>query len=197
MQDLLNKIPLGVRQLIEAMQAAGFECHIVGGCVRDLLAGVEPSDWDAATNAAPEQIRAIFPDSYADNDFGTVRVRMPQNAAGDFLEIEATPYRVESKYTDKRHPDKVEWADSIKDDLSRRDFTVNAIAMGYIKEGGKINIDIIDLFGGRDDLKNKIIRAVRDPDERFLEDALRMMRAASRNQRTSPSGRTMRQEFRK
>jgi len=176
--SFLEKIPSQVRALIEGMQAAGYEAYIVGGCVRDLLCGVPPSDWDVATNASPERIQAVFPDSYTDNKFGTVKVRMPQSAAaGSSIEIEVTPYRIESKYTDKRHPDTVEWADNINDDLSRRDFTVNAVALSYIKEGGQTRVDVIDLFGGRVDLKAKLIRAVRDPNERFLEDALRMMRA--------------------
>jgi len=177
MDKFLDKIPQAVKNLIETAQSAGFECYIVGGCVRDLLANVVPSDWDAATNANPEQIQKIFPDSYADNQFGTIRVRVASSSAAP-MEIEITPYRVESKYTDKRHPDTVEWADNIADDLSRRDFTVNAMALSYTKEGGRAKIDLIDHFGGQKDLRAKIIRAVRDPEERFLEDALRMMRAA-------------------
>lgn len=163
--------------MIETFQKEGFQAYIVGGCVRDLLCGNVPSDWDVATNATPEQIRMVFPDSYCDNKFGTVAVRMGCPETPDYIEIEVTPYRIESKYTDKRHPDKVEWADNINDDLSRRDFTVNAIALSYIKEGGLPKVEVIDLFGGRQDLLCKVIRAVRDPNERFLEDALRMIRA--------------------
>jgi poly(A) polymerase/tRNA nucleotidyltransferase (CCA-adding enzyme) len=184
--EFIDKIPEEVKKLIETLQAAGFQAYVVGGCVRDLLCGNVPSDWDVATNASPEQIQAVFPDSYTDNKFGTIKVRMrraesserPKDAPDEFLEIEATPYRIESKYTDKRHPDTVEWADNIGDDLSRRDFTVNAIALSYIKEDKKTKIEIVDLFDGRKDIEAKIIRAVRDPNERFLEDALRMMRAA-------------------
>jgi len=171
--EFANSIPNEVKSAAETLRQAGFEAYVVGGCVRDLLAGITPSDWDAATNASPEQIQAIFPDNFCDNKFGTVTVRI-----NGVFEIETTPYRVESKYTDKRHPDTVEWADNINEDLSRRDFTVNALALGYIKEGKETKIELIDLFGGRQDLQNKIIRAVRDPEERFLEDALRMMRAA-------------------
>jgi tRNA nucleotidyltransferase (CCA-adding enzyme) len=177
MVQYLQKIPLPVRQLVDGFHAAGFEAYIVGGCVRDLLCGTPPSDWDVATNARPEQTMAMFPDSYCDNKFGTVVVRMGQPQTPDYLEIEVTPYRIESKYTDKRHPDKVEWADNIDEDLSRRDFTVNAIALRYIKEGAGDKVEVIDLFGGQADLKAKLIRAVRDPNERFLEDALRLMRA--------------------
>jgi len=177
MVQYLQKIPPSVCRLIDGFHESGFEAYIVGGCVRDLLCGNTPSDWDVATNASPEQITAVFPDSYSDNKFGTVTVRMGQLETPDYMEIEVTPYRIESKYTDKRHPDKVEWADNINDDLSRRDFTINAIALGYIKEGNDCKIEVIDLYGGQNDLKLKFIRAVRDPDERFLEDALRMMRA--------------------
>jgi poly(A) polymerase/tRNA nucleotidyltransferase (CCA-adding enzyme) len=177
MDKFLDEIPQAVKNLIETAQSAGFECYIVGGCVRDLLAGAVPSDWDAATNANPGQIQEIFPDSYADNQFGTIRVRAASSSATP-MESEITPYRVESKYTDKRHPDTVEWADNISDDLSRRDFTVNAMALSYTKENGRVKVELMDPFGGQKDLRAKIIRAVRDPEERFSEDALRMMRAA-------------------
>lgn len=178
MVQYLEKIPDNVLCLVDKFHEAGFEAYIVGGCVRDLFCGNSPADWDLATDARPEETSALFPDSYSDNKFGTVTVRMGQPGSSDYLEIEVTPYRTESKYTDKRHPDKVEWADNINDDLSRRDFTVNAIALQYIKEGGDYKAEVIDLFGGRSDIKNKVIKAVRDPNERFLEDALRMMRAA-------------------
>lgn len=172
--NFCNQIPNQVKIAIARLRQSGFEAYIVGGCVRDLLSKIDPSDWDMATNATPEQIQGIFPDNFCDNKFGTVTARIEGN-----FEIEITPYRVESKYSDKRHPDKVEWADNINDDLSRRDFTVNAIALDYIyKEGTSESVKIIDLFDGQNDLKNKTIRAVRDPNERFSEDALRMMRAA-------------------
>ena len=177
MENLLSKIPDEVKVAIESLQSAGFEAYIVGGCVRDLLLKNAPSDWDLATNANPEQIKTVFPDNFHDNKFGTVTARIKSQTSDDVLEIEITPYRVESKYTDKRHPDTVEWADTIQDDLSRRDFTVNAIAISYKKQGAKINIEIIDLFEGQKDLDKKNIRAVRDANERFLEDALRMLRA--------------------
>lgn len=182
MEDYFIKIPREVKFAVETLQGAGFEAYVVGGCVRDLLCGNSPSDWDLATNATPAQIQAVFPDNFCDNKFGTVTARI--ESAGllgesEFFEIEITPYRIESKYTDKRHPDTVEWAANISEDLSRRDFTVNAIALSYIKEAksGKLKTETIDLFGGRADIKAKTIRAVRDPNERFLEDALRMMRA--------------------
>lgn len=186
--QILEKIPAEVKFAIEALQKSGFEAYIVGGCVRDLMRGIEPGDWDLATNAKPEEIQEVFPDNYADNKFGTIKARIASSSgsAGErkegenFLEIEITPYRTESEYSDMRHPDKVEWVENIKEDLARRDFTVNAIALSYIKEKDELRprIEIIDLFDGRRDLEKKIIKAVRDPNERFSEDALRMMRAA-------------------
>jgi poly(A) polymerase/tRNA nucleotidyltransferase (CCA-adding enzyme) len=187
--EILEKIPLEVRFAIEELQKNGFEAYIVGGCVRDLMRKVGPEDWDLATDALPGQIQTVFPDNYSDNKFGTIKARIEamngrkkpvvvKDGAKEYLEIEITPYRIESGYSDQRHPDSVEWAESIKEDLARRDFTVNAIALGYQKKGVSVEVEIIDPFDGQKDLKDKIIKAVRDPDERFSEDALRMMRAA-------------------
>lgn len=155
------EIPRDVKFVIEHLAEKGFEAYIVGGCVRDYLRQVEPEDWDVATNAKPEEISKIFPKSFLDNKFGTVTV---------LKEIEVTPFRTEEKYTDKRHPDKVNWAKTIEQDLGRRDFTVNAMAMD-------IKGKVIDLFEGQKDLKNKVIRAVGKPEDRFNEDALRLVRA--------------------
>lgn len=154
------EIPKEVKFVVDELKKKKFEAYLVGGCVRDLLREVEPEDWDVATNAKPQEIKKIFPKSFMDNKFGTVTVG----------EIEVTPYRTEEKYTDKRHPDKVEWAKSIEEDLTRRDFTINAIAMDI--EG-----KIVDLFEGQKDLEDKIIRAVGKAEDRFSEDALRMLRA--------------------
>ncbi|MDO9181328.1 MAG: HD domain-containing protein [Bacteriovorax sp.] len=151
-----------VKKVITELQKKGVEAYLVGGCVRDLLRGTEPEDWDVATNAKPDEIKKTFLKSFMDNKFGTVTVRIGK------MEIEVTPYRTEEKYTDKRHPDEVKWAKTIEEDLARRDFTINAIALGF---------KIIDPFDGQRDLKNKIIRAVGKPEERFSEDALRMLRA--------------------
>jgi poly(A) polymerase/tRNA nucleotidyltransferase (CCA-adding enzyme) len=153
------KIPKEIKNIIDKLERKDFQVYLVGGCVRDMIQLKKPKDWDIATNANPKEISKIFPKSFSNNDFGTVT--LPNN-------IEITPFRTEEKYTDKRHPDKVEWAKTIEEDLSRRDFTVNAMAF---------NKEIIDPYKGLDDLKKGIIKAVLNPEARFSEDALRMMRA--------------------
>ncbi|MCP6718561.1 MAG: HD domain-containing protein [Patescibacteria group bacterium] len=165
-------IPKQVKFVIEKLEKNGFEAHIVGGCVRDFLRDVKPKDWDIATNAKPEQIQDIFPDSFYKNKFFTVTVKA-KSKEPELKEIEITTYRLEAKYTDKRHPDEIKFAKTIEQDLARRDFTVNAIAL-RIKSSKN---EIIDPFNGKKDLKNKIIKAVGEPEQRFSEDALRMMRA--------------------
>lgn len=163
-------IPKEVQSIIKELENKGFESHIVGGCVRDSLRGIKPEDWDVTTNAKPDQIVRIFPKSYIENKFGTVTI-LTNSKDPTLKEVEITPYRVDEEYSDKRHPDKIRWAKTVEEDLARRDFTVNAIAVDF---KGKI----IDPFLGQKDLKNKIIRAVGRAEDRFSEDALRMMRAA-------------------
>ena len=155
------EIPKEAKSIIEELIKRKFEAFIVGGCVRDLLMNKKPKDWDITTNAKPEEIQKIFPKSFYANKFGTVTVN----------DVEITTYRIDEKYSDKRHPDKIRFARTIEEDLARRDFTINAVAMGLDKK-------LIDLFQGKKDLKNKIIRTVGKPEERFNEDALRMLRAA-------------------
>jgi len=169
-------IPKEVKSVMESLQKSslpagrqGFEAYIVGGCVRDFLAGKEPKDWDVTTNAKPEEIQKVFPDSFYENNFLTVTARTGSKKP-ELAEVEITTYRLEAKYSDKRHPDEVEYAKTLQDDLSRRDFTINAMAMDSKKK-------IVDLFDGQKDLKKKIIKTVGNPDERFSEDALRMLRA--------------------
>lgn len=161
-------LPKEVSDILCGLKKAGHEAYIVGGCVRDLLRGVEPEDWDVTTNAKPEEIQNIFPDSVYVNAFGTVIVKT-ESEQPELKVVEVTTYRIEKKYTDKRHPDEIVFADRLEDDLGRRDFTVNALA-----SDGKA---IADPFGGQQDLDGKIIRAVGNPDDRFNEDALRMLRA--------------------
>ncbi len=175
--------PKEIQNILAALQKAGFEAYAVGGCARDLLMGRSPADWDITTNAMPEQIQKIFPDNFCENKFGTVSV-ITQSQEASLKNIEITPFRIEAEYSDRRHPDQVKWAKTLEEDLSRRDFTVNAIALRmqnseFIMQNvsAKEKYEIIDPFEGQKDLKNKVIRAVGDPQKRFNEDALRLMRA--------------------
>lgn len=163
-------IPAAIRTVSNALESAGFEAFLVGGCVRDLLLGKNPKDWDIATNATPEEIQAVFPDSFYENDFGTVGVKTESENDTEKV-VEVTPYRKEGTYSDARRPDSVEFGVSLSEDLTRRDFTVNAIAYRVGTE------ELVDEHNGREDLQKKILRTVGDPKERFREDALRMMRA--------------------
>lgn len=156
-------LPKEVKDILSKLKKTKFQVYIVGGCVRDMLLGRETSDWDFTTDATPEQILKLFPDGFYDNKFGTVGVPV-----GTII-YEITTFRSEYGYSDHRHPDKISFGKTLDEDLARRDFTINALA----SDGEKI----IDLFDGEKDLKNKIIKAVGDPEKRFNEDALRMMRA--------------------
>ena len=162
-------IPKQAQSIVSKLKKAGFEAYIVGGCVRDFLIEKEPNDWDVTTNAKPKEIQKIFPSSFCENKFLTVTVQT-KSKDPKLKEIEITTYRSEAKYSDKRHPDIVKFAENLKQDLARRDFTINAMAMD--KE-----LKIIDPFEGQKDLKKKTIRAVGNPEKRFSEDALRMIRA--------------------
>lgn len=162
-------IPQEVGELAEKFKKAGYELYLVGGAVRDWLMGKEIYDWDFTTNATPEQILEVLGENaFYDNKFGTVGY--PLQHGGRPLEI--TTFRTERGYSDSRRPDEVAWGDSLEEDLKRRDFTINAMAISLSNPD-----KIIDLYNGRQDIKKKLIRAVGDPVERFSEDALRMMRA--------------------
>lgn len=183
------KIPNEVRAIMEKLAEHGHEAYCVGGSVRDLLLGKEPKDWDVTTDAIPEEIMRIFPDSFYENKFLTVTVKTgSENPA--LKEVEVTTFRAEGKYTDKRHPEEVRFASTLEEDLSRRDFTVNTLALDTTfdhehltvdrQRGQELNVKgqmLIDPFGGQNDLETKTIRAVGNPDDRFEEDALRMLRA--------------------
>jgi tRNA nucleotidyltransferase (CCA-adding enzyme) len=164
---VLINLPVEVREVLQKLSAAGFESYIVGGCVRDALIGENPKDYDVCTNALPAQIKAVFSE-YRTVDtgikHGTVTVLI------DKMPIECTTYRLDGKYSDGRHPDSVIFTENLREDLSRRDFTVNAMAYNP-KEG------LIDYFGGQKDLFARILRCVGDADTRFNEDGLRIMRA--------------------
>src|ERR1035437_5728009 len=169
-----NSIPPEVVDVVKTLENKGFESLPVGGCVRDLLLGLTPKDWDITTNARPEEIIALFPKTFYENSYGTVGVVFENPSDENVKLIEVTPYRLEGKYEDYRHPNEVIFAKKIEDDLKRRDFTVNAIAIRLSDNAIK---DIIDFYDGFKDIKDKIIRTVGSPIERFNEDALRMLRA--------------------
>jgi poly(A) polymerase/tRNA nucleotidyltransferase (CCA-adding enzyme) len=169
-------IPEEIAQVTRALESAGFEAYLVGGCVRDLYRKVPPKDWDVTTNATPEQIIALFPKTFYENDYGTVGVVNESIAEDDTLRksmriVEVTPFRKETTYSNFRHPDAVAFSGKLEDDLLRRDFTMNAIAYNVSKG------DIVDPHGGEVDIDKHLIRTVGKPEERFHEDALRLMRA--------------------
>ena len=164
-------IPKEVSRVTETLQNAGFEAYLVGGCVRDMLRGESPKDWDITTNATPEEIQKLFEDSFYENDYGTVGVVNKETEDKTLKVIEVTPYRIEGKYSDGRRPDEVHFSDNLEDDLKRRDFTVNAIAYSISKG------QIVDPYKGQKDIKDKVLRTVGKPEERFGEDALRILRA--------------------
>ena len=140
-----SPIPPEVRRTVETLEQAGFEAFLVGGCVRDLFLGRKPKDWDITTNATPEKIQASFPKTVYENQFGTVAVINEDAMDPTVKNIEVTPYRLESGYTDRRHPDQIAYSDKIEDDLKRRDFTINALAISL--SDGAIG-KVIDLFAG-------------------------------------------------
>jgi poly(A) polymerase/tRNA nucleotidyltransferase (CCA-adding enzyme) len=187
-------IPAEVSRITEALEKAGFEAYLVGGCVRAILHDKKPKDWDITTSATPDEIKSLFSKTIYENTFGTVAV-VNEGVTDESLKvIEITTYRLEGKYSDKRRPDEVKFSKNLEDDLKRRDFTMNAIALnisknppgnldGLKKDGLAVELEnnkghIVDFFEGIKDMKSKIVRAIGDPNERFREDALRMLRAA-------------------
>lgn len=160
------KLPPEVVVLGEKFNQANYQLFLIGGAVRDLLLKKEVKDWDFTTNATPEDILKLLPDGFYNNKFGTVGL----NSNLGILEI--TTMRKEGQYKDRRRPEEISWTDKIEEDLGRRDFTINAIALKL-----DVKREIIDPFGGEEDLENKIIRSVGDPNKRFNEDALRLIRA--------------------
>lgn len=172
-------IPKELIKITSILEKKGFEAYLIGGCVRDLLLNRSPKDWDVTTNATPDKIMEIFPETFYENEYGTVGV-VNETEDETLRVVEVTPYRLETTYSDNRRPDKVEFGDNLEDDLQRRDFTINAIALKIepkdIKKG-LCRATIIDLYGGIQDLHKGIIRTVGDANERFGEDALRVLRA--------------------
>ncbi len=178
-------IPSYIFEVADKLGNYGYEAFLVGGCLRSILMGREPKDFDLTTNALPQQIAEIFPKSIlTGSKYGTVTVLI-EDSNGEMQNVEVTTYRIEKEYFGGRWPSEVEFTSRLDDDLKRRDFTVNAMALSLsrtnIGEKGlsrdEIKIHIIDLFDGIEDLENRIIRAVGDPIERFREDGLRTLRA--------------------
>lgn len=168
------KYPKYIKNCIEMLEKSGYSAYAVGGAVRDTLLGKEPSDWDVTTSALPDEILSVFADFRTiptGIKHGTVTVLLENEENGsEKAPVEITTFRIDGEYRDSRHPESVEFSSDLRDDLSRRDFTVNAMAYNE-------NEGIIDAFCGQNDLKNRIIRAVGDPEKRFCEDALRILRA--------------------
>ena len=160
------ELPKSVRNIIEKFNEAGYQIYTVGGAVRDIVMSRITNDWDFTTNATPDQIVKIIPDDFYDNVFGTVGLTVNEFSKP----FEITTYRTEQGYSDSRHPDKISWGKTLEEDLSRRDFTINSLAIDK-------DLKIIDFYYGQKDIDLKLIRAVGDSNARFGEDALRMMRA--------------------
>ena len=180
------KLPQLVTKTLEFLEQNNFQAYVVGGSVRDLLTGKPVKDWDFTTNAKPKDLQKLFPESFYDNNFGTVGVTVEElikqfdlknyDFNQDNLELgsvfEITTFRTEGKYSDGRRPDEISWGKTLEEDLKRRDFTINALAIRQNHDQ-----ELIDLYSGQEDLKNKLIKAVGDPNARFGEDGLRMLRA--------------------
>ncbi|MBQ8209505.1 MAG: CCA tRNA nucleotidyltransferase [Clostridia bacterium] len=161
------QLPSSIERILDYLNNAGYKAYAVGGCVRDTFMGKTPHDWDITTEASPEQIKEVF------SDFRTIDTGIKHGTVTVICEhtpVEITTFRIDGEYTDNRHPDSVKFTKDVKEDLARRDFTVNAIA--YNPQEG-----VIDPFGGIEDIKKGIIRCVGSPDKRFNEDALRILRA--------------------
>ncbi len=178
---MIDKIPKTIKRIYTKLEDKNYEIYFVGGCVRNLLMTLPVKDWDLTTNAKPEEVLKLFKDAYYNNDFGTVGIPSEEGV------VEITTYRTEHGFSNKRHPDKIEWGKTIEEDLSRRDFTMNAIALRFATEpqgkpskssiiNHQSSITFVDPYDGRKDIENKIIKTVGDPSERFKEDALRLMR---------------------
>ena len=174
MIDLNNiqiNIPKHPKYILDTLEKNGFEAYIVGGCVRDQLLGKKVSDFDITTNAKPDEVKALFKRTIDTGiKHGTVTIVMKDTETNSFQNYEVTTFRVEGAYIDGRHPEKVEFVDDLYEDLSRRDFTINALAYND-------KVGLVDKFGGINDLNNKSIKAVGNPIDRYNEDALRILRS--------------------
>lgn len=170
---MTNVIPQEILDTYKKIETSGFLVYLVGGSVRDLMLKREVKDWDLTTNATPQEILKIFPKGFYDNKFGTVGLPWKKGV------LEITTFRKELSISPTHKPEKISWGKTIEEDLARRDFTINAIALRLVPvaSGKPLNFEIIDPYNGESDLKKKIIKAVGDPNQRFKEDALRLLRA--------------------
>src|SRR5207302_50804 len=158
--------------IVRNLQEAGYQAYFVGGCVRDMILGREPADYDVATDATPDQVMRIFPETYAVRaKFGVVLVPAPSHNANENEVVEVATFRSDIGYSDGRHPDQVRYSKDPREDVERRDFTVNGLLLDPIKD------EVLDFVGGRKDLEAGVIRAIGEPERRFAEDKLRMLRA--------------------
>ncbi len=170
-KNLLKKLPKETLSILKIFYQAGFDIFLVGGAVRDLLLDRPIEDLDLATSAPPEKTQKLFPKSFYDNTYGTVKIVQQKR------QIEITTFRSESGYQDHRHPNQITWGKSIEEDLSRRDFTINALALGVWAKQKSFQLKLVDEFSSQKDLQAGLIRTVGEPQERFAEDALRLLRA--------------------
>ncbi len=158
--------------IVRSLQESGYQAYFVGGCVRDMILGREPADYDVATDATPDQVMQIFPETYAVGEkFGVVLVPAPSHLANENEVVEVATFRSDIGYSDGRHPDQVRYSKDPREDVERRDFTVNGLLLDPIKD------EVLDFVGGRKDLEAGVIRAIGEPERRFAEDKLRMLRA--------------------
>ena len=173
---MVELIPQEILDIYNRITRANFDVYLVGGCVRNMLLKKSVKDWDMTSNATPEEVLKIFKEGFYDNKFGTVGVPLHTTKYRGTV-VEITTFRTEHGYSDKRRPDIVKWGKTVEEDLSRRDFTVNAIAIKLSTLNSQLSTLIIDPFNGQENLRKKIVRAVGNPKERFKEDALRLLRA--------------------
>lgn len=164
----IDNIPAGARYVMEKLMAKGYEAYLVGGCVRDMFMGATPKDWDICTNALPEAVQALFEDSNTVVPTGIKHGTVTIMIGGEGFEV--TTYRIDGEYSDGRRPDTIEYTTNLTEDLSRRDFTVNAIAYNPV-------VGVVDPFGGVSDIRLGVLRCVGVPEDRFKEDSLRILRA--------------------
>lgn len=164
-------VPEQIKSILKQLQSSGYDAFVVGGCVRDSILGTEPEDWDVTTSALPSEVKTVFAD-FPVIDTGIKHGTVTVLAGEEHIPVEITTFRTEFGYSDSRRPDRVEFVTDIKSDLSRRDFTMNALAFDGRSESG-----VLDIFGGMSDIRIRRIRCVGDPEERFKEDALRILRA--------------------